>query len=93
MAEAALQIEPLLALLGRHGVDLVIIGGFSLSAHGVVRGTKDIDIVPAPDPANLRRLAGALRDLDAEVMLADDCEKESALTRLRDVPAPPCIVS
>jgi hypothetical protein len=72
VAEAALQIEPLLALLDRHGVDLVIIGGFSLSAHGVVRGTKDIDIVPAPDAGNLRRLAAALRDLDAEVMPADD---------------------
>jgi len=72
VADAPLQVEPLLALLAEHGVDLVIIGGFSLSAHGVVRGTKDIDIVPAPDPANLRRLAVALRDLEAEVMLADD---------------------
>ena len=72
MAESALQIEPLLALLAEHGVDLVIIGGFALGAHGVVRGTKDIDVVPAPERANLRRLAAALRDLRAEVMLADD---------------------
>jgi hypothetical protein len=72
VAEAPLEIEPLLALLAEHGVELVIIGGFSLSVHGVVRGTKDIDIVPAPDPQNLGRLADALRDLHAEVMLADD---------------------
>ncbi len=67
-----LQIEPLLAELAAHGVELVIIGGFSLSVHGVVRGTKDVDVVPAPDGANLARLERALRSLDAEIMLADD---------------------
>jgi hypothetical protein len=67
-----LQAEPLLRALGDHSVEFVIIGGFALSAHGVVRGTKDIDIVPDPDPTNLRRLAAALRALDAEIMLADD---------------------
>jgi hypothetical protein len=69
---APLQIEPLLRRLGEHGVDFVIIGGFSLSVHGVVRGTKDIDIVPEPGAENLRRLAGALADLEAEPLLADD---------------------
>jgi len=67
-----LQIEPLLSVLAEHDVEFVIIGGFALSAHGVVRGTKDIDIVPSPDTANLRRLAEALRDLDAELMLSED---------------------
>jgi hypothetical protein len=68
----ALQAERLLRNLREHGVELVIIGGFALSAHGVVRATKDIDVVPDPAPANLRRLASALRALDAQVMLADD---------------------
>jgi hypothetical protein len=67
-----LHAERLLRTLREHGVDLVVIGGFALSAHGVVRGTKDVDIVPGPDPPNLRRLASALRALDAEVMLAED---------------------
>jgi hypothetical protein len=69
---APLQIEPLLRHLAEHDVDFVIIGGFSLSVHGVVRGTKDIDIVPEPGPANLGRLAGALDAIDAEPLLADD---------------------
>jgi len=43
-----------------------VIGGFALAPHGYVRATKDIDVVPNPDPANLARLAVALRDLDAE---------------------------
>jgi hypothetical protein len=61
----------LLRALREHGVDFVVIGGFSLAAHGYVRGTKDVDIVPDPDPANLRRLAGALRAVQAEVSLGD----------------------
>lgn len=59
-------------MLAEHRVEFVIIGGFALAAHGVIRATKDIDIVPDPRPANLRRLAAALRALTAEVLLAED---------------------
>jgi hypothetical protein len=69
---APLQIEALLRHLAGHEVQFVIIGGFSLSVHGVVRGTKDIDIVPEPSPENLARLADALAGIDAEILLADD---------------------
>jgi hypothetical protein len=69
---ARLQPEPLLQVLVAADVAFVIIGGFSLAAHGIVRATKDIDIVPDPDPANRSRLAAALRTLDAEPLLADD---------------------
>jgi len=62
----------MLLALSEHDVDFVIIGGFALSAHGVIRGTKDIDVMPDPRPENIRRLAMALRALNAEVMLADD---------------------
>ena len=65
LAVPALQIEPMLAALHGHGADFVIIGGFCLFAHGVVRATKDVDIVPAPDPANLGRLAAALSSIEA----------------------------
>jgi Nucleotidyl transferase AbiEii toxin, Type IV TA system len=67
-----LQAEALLRALAEHDVEFVIIGGFALSAHGVVRATKDIDVVPDPSQGNLRRLAHALRAIGAEVMLADD---------------------
>jgi predicted nucleotidyltransferase len=69
---APLQIEPLLRHLAEHRVEFVIIGGFSLSVHGVVRGTKDIDIVPNPEARNLARLADALAAIEAEILLADD---------------------
>ena len=38
-------------------VRFVLIGGLAVNAWGVVRGTKDIDIVPDPNPDNLGRLA------------------------------------
>lgn len=69
---APLEAEALLRVLAAHRVELVIIGGFALAAHGVIRGTKDIDIVPDPRSENIGRLAAALRELGAEVMLADD---------------------
>ncbi len=69
---ARLRPEPLLQALVGGGVEFVIIGGFSLAAHGIVRATKDIDIVPDPEPANLSRLVEALRSLEAEPLLADD---------------------
>jgi hypothetical protein len=47
-------------------VEFVVIGGFALAPHGYVRATKDVDVVPNPDVMNLRRLADALRDLDAQ---------------------------
>lgn len=39
----------------------VVVGGLALGAWGVVRGTKDVDIVVAPDAENLKRLAAVLR--------------------------------
>jgi hypothetical protein len=68
---ARLQPELLLQALIESAVEFVIIGGFSLAAHGIVRATKDIDIVPDPEPGNVSRLAEALRALDAEPMPAD----------------------
>jgi predicted nucleotidyltransferase len=35
----------------------VVVGGLAVGAWGVVRATKDVDIVVAPEPENLRRVA------------------------------------
>ena len=42
--EPPLRALELMETLLRHGVEFVVIGGFSLAAHGYVRGTKDLDI-------------------------------------------------
>ena len=39
-------------------MEFVLIGGLAVNAWGVVRGTKDMDIVVAPDTENLKRVAG-----------------------------------
>ncbi len=49
--------DELLKRLAAAGVEYVLVGGLALNAWGVVRGTKDVDVVVAPDPANLKRLA------------------------------------
>jgi hypothetical protein len=67
-ADAPFDAERILRALAEHGVDYVLIGGLAVQTHGHVRTTIDADIVPAPDPANLRRLAAALRSLDARVL-------------------------
>ena len=61
-----LKPDRLLATLVKHEVELIVIGGYAVVAHGLVRATKDIDICPSPDKANLRRLAAALKELRAE---------------------------
>ncbi len=68
--------EPLLAALEDAEVSFIVIGGFAVSAHGYLRATKDLDIVPAPDPENLDRLADVLRRLGAGVLGMEEFGKE-----------------
>jgi predicted nucleotidyltransferase len=49
--------DELLRALSEAEVEFVLIGGLAVNAWGVVRGTKDVDVVVAPDPANLKRIA------------------------------------
>jgi hypothetical protein len=46
-------------------VAYVVIGGLAVQAYGHTRTTQDVDVVPDPDPANLKRLANALDALGA----------------------------
>jgi|HubBroStandDraft_4_1064222.scaffolds.fasta_scaffold06083_4 hypothetical protein len=42
--------------LNRAGVRYVLIGGIALIRHGVVRATRDVDVILAPETENLKRL-------------------------------------
>lgn len=66
--ETPLDAERILRALADHKVEYVLIGGLAVQTHGHVRTTNDADLIPAPDPANLERLADALRSLDARVL-------------------------
>lgn len=75
-----LDAERILRALADHKVEYVLIGGLAVQTHGHVRTTIDADLIPAPTPANLARLAAALRSLDARVAnlgaTADDAAEE-----------------
>lgn len=58
-----LDIEAILEVLDRHGVDYIIIGGFAVAAHGYPRATKDVDFTAAQSRDNLEKLAAALTEL------------------------------
>lgn len=55
MSEPA--FDELLRRLARAEVEFVVVGGLALNAWGVVRGTKDVDVVIATGPDNVKRVA------------------------------------
>lgn len=71
-----LSADRLLGALAAGQVEFVVIGGFSVIAHGYVRATKDLDIVPDPALDNLTRLADVLADLGAVVRGMEDFEAD-----------------
>lgn len=75
--DTPLDAERILRALAEHRVDYVLIGGLAVQTHGHVRTTNDADLIPAPEPANLERLAAALRELDARVL--NPGEEETAV--------------
>ncbi|HTY49641.1 MAG TPA: hypothetical protein VMB48_08115 [Steroidobacteraceae bacterium] len=57
--------EKILRALAKRQVQYVLVGATAARLQGFPRLTADADITPAPDRANLERLAAALRDLGA----------------------------
>lgn len=67
-AEVPLDAERILRALAEHEVDYVLIGGLAVQTYGGnVRTNAVASLIPAPKPANLERLAAALRSLEARV--------------------------
>ncbi len=57
------DVQALARRLNHHGARYVLVGGYALAAHGLVRMTTDIDIAVAADPDNNRRWVAALAEL------------------------------
>jgi Nucleotidyltransferase of unknown function (DUF6036) len=64
----ALDAKRIFEELARHGVDYVLVGGLAAQTHGNTRMTNDVDVIPAPEPKNLKSLADALNALEARVL-------------------------
>jgi hypothetical protein len=73
------RFEPdvVLAALNEAGVRYVVVGGLAVGAHGVVRATRDLDLVPDPSEPNMHALALALAGLGAEHPIAETLTGES----------------
>ena len=62
--------DKLLEVLERHGVQYVVIGGLAAELRGSPYATRDVDVTPSRDRANLGRLVDALRELDAKLRIS-----------------------
>ncbi len=72
MAAPELKPAEILATLAEHRVDFVVIGGLAAIMHGSPTITSDVDVCPDSSPANLDRLAAALRDMGARIRTSSD---------------------
>lgn len=66
------DVESMLRALSDAGVDYVVIGGIAMIIHGSDRLTRDLDLVFAPDSANLEKLGRALVGLQARLRDVDE---------------------
>jgi hypothetical protein len=64
---AELDLPRLLAVLHRHRVQYVLIGGLAAVYHGSPFPTEDADITPEAGADNLQRLSAALTALNARI--------------------------
>lgn len=63
--------DQLLRRLSEAGVEFVLVGGLAVNAWGVVRGTKDVDVVVASDPENLKRIAKVAVEIHGHVQTGE----------------------
>ena len=61
------DLAGLVSALNAGDVEFVVIGGVAVGAHGHIRATEDLDIVPDPGRDNLDRLGNVLVGLDARL--------------------------
>jgi hypothetical protein len=86
--EIQADFRDLLALLNKHRVDYVVVGGYALAYLGAPRYTGDLDILIRPDPANGRRVLTALEEFGfgAIGLTRSDFEKPGQVIQLGHPP-------
>jgi hypothetical protein len=83
------ELEDLISLcraLNREGARYVLIGGFAVVLHGLVRTTKDIDLLVDSSQDNIRKVKRALASLpdNAGALVADDDVAKYRVVRVAD---------
>jgi hypothetical protein len=64
--EPAFAPDRIVAALNAAGVCYIVVGGLAAGAHGVIRATRDLDLVPDGARQNMQALAQRLAALGAE---------------------------
>lgn len=67
MSANPLRLRELLERLVEAHVRFVLVGGLAVNAWGYLRATRDVDVVPDPDPGNLAKLDALLQELGGRV--------------------------
>jgi predicted nucleotidyltransferase len=62
-----LRLRNLLERIVAAEIRFVLVGGLAVNAWGYLRATRDVDVVPDPDPENLSRLDALLQELGGRV--------------------------
>ena len=76
----------LLAILARHGVPFVVIGGHAVNFHGHLRATEDTDVLWLRTAENEARVLAALGELRAE-WIDDEIDPATGIERTHPVTA------
>ena len=66
------------------GLDLVVIGGLAVNAHGFARATEDTDVVLRRDEKSLPRLLSALKSINA-FYITDQIDPATGMERIEPV--------
>lgn len=66
--------KAILEVLAKYEVDCIVLGGIASTIYGAPFVTNDVDVVPEIKASNLDRLASALKELDARLLVTDEPE-------------------
>ena len=77
-----LDVERLLAVLERHRVEYLLVGGLAAIAHGALRPTVDFDCLARRTKDNLARLAAAMNELHARLRVGGLSDEEALALRV-----------
>jgi hypothetical protein len=66
------DFKDLIALLNKHKVKYLIVGGYAVGIHAQPRATKDLDILILPAPRNAKAIFNALKEFGAPLRTKTD---------------------
>lgn len=77
------DLERIVEVLERHGVEFILVGGAAATVFGAERATDDTDCLARRSEVNLDRLAAAMRELAARLRVEGLSDAEAAALPVR----------